>query len=430
MSFFGVLPSVRIALETLRANPLRTLLSTLGIVMGAAALAAVLSLGDGAERFAREQIEDEGYQTVALAAKTADTIDGVRAPRYDYPVFSLQDAEDLAAAVPAAPRVMLAVQGTGLAGGPAKRGEPPGSDGANGDGCPGSRRGVLIVGLAGVRGEGTGLRLAHGRDLTAAEMSGSDAVAIVSSRLARELVGRAGDSALGGTFEMGGRSLRVAGILAGRRGERVLTAFVPLAAADTLMVPSPQPRARTLQAHAAGVEGMSGLKQAVGSWREKARPEWRDRVLLTATGEERLQQLAEGILLFKILMGSFTAISLLVGGIGIMNVLLASVAERTREIGIRKAIGASRRVIVAQFLAESVAISLAGSVVGVGVGLGGAAAVTAIMRARTEAIVYTAVTPGTIVVSMLAAAAVGLLFGTYPALRAARLSPVDAITRE
>ncbi len=412
MSLFAVVPSVRIALETLRANPLRTLLSTLGIVMGAASLSAVLSLGDGAERFAREQIQDEGLETVSLLAKTADTIDGVRAPRLDYPVFSREDAEALAAEVPDAARVVLAVEGTGLSG------------------QPGSRRGVFITGLDTVRGTGTGLRVAAGRDLSAAEMGNGDAVAVVSSRLARELVGREGEAAVGRSFEVGGRPCRVVGVVGGRRGDRVLAAFVPLAAADALMVASPQARARTLQVHAGVVEKMNGLKQAVRSWRERSRPAWGDGVLLAATGEERLKQAAQGILLFKILMGSFTAISLLVGGIGIMNVLLASVAERTREIGIRKAIGASRRAVVAQFLAESVAISTAGSVVGVLLGLAAAAAVTAFMRAQTQALIFSAVTPGTIAVSMAAAVVVGLAFGTYPALRAARLSPVDAIMRE
>ena len=113
-----------------------------------------------------------------------------------------------------------------------------------------------------------------------------------------------------------------------------------------------------------------------------------------------------------------------------MNVLLASVAERTREIGIRKATGATRRAIVAQFLTESVVISVAGSVVGVTLGLAGAIIITAIMRARTEVVVYAPVTWPTVAVSILAAAVVGLVFGTYPAVRAARLSPVDAIMRE
>ena len=92
---------------------------------------------------------------------------------------------------------------------------------------------------------------------------------------------------------------------------------------------------------------------------------------MAATGLQRLRDVAQGILLFKLLMGAFTAIALLVGGIGIMNVLLASVLERTREIGVRRAVGARRRDIVAQFLAESVAISGTGSLLGLALGLGG-----------------------------------------------------------
>jgi putative ABC transport system permease protein len=130
------------------------------------------------------------------------------------------------------------------------------------------------------------------------------------------------------------------------------------------------------------------------------------------------------------LMGAFTAISLVVGGIGIMNVLLASVVERTREIGVRRATGARRRDIVVQFLAESVVISLAGAVLGAVLGMGAAFATTAIMRAQTSAPVYAAATWQTLVVSMAAAIVVGLVFGIYPAFKAARLSPIDAMRYE
>jgi putative ABC transport system permease protein len=151
---------------------------------------------------------------------------------------------------------------------------------------------------------------------------------------------------------------------------------------------------------------------------------------VAATGLQRLRDVAQGFLLFKLLMGAFTAVALLVGGIGIMNVLLASVLERTREIGVRRAVGARRRDIVAQFLAESIAIAGTGSLLGLALGLGAAFAFTAVMRARTEALIYAAVTPQTIAASLAAAMVTGVLFGLYPAFRASRLPPVDAIRAE
>lgn len=114
----GTVAAVRVALETLRAHPLRTTLSTLGVIMGAAALAAVLSIGDGAERFARSRIEREGMQVVSVQARTHDTVDGLRVPRLDYPRFTREDARALAAALAPRATVALVVEGTGLVGVP------------------------------------------------------------------------------------------------------------------------------------------------------------------------------------------------------------------------------------------------------------------------------------------------------------------------
>jgi putative ABC transport system permease protein len=151
---------------------------------------------------------------------------------------------------------------------------------------------------------------------------------------------------------------------------------------------------------------------------------------VASQGLDRLVAMNQGILVFKILMGAFTAVSLIVGGIGIMNVLLAAVAERTKEIGVRKAAGARRRDIIVQFLAESVVISLAGAIIGAIMGIAGAYLVTYIMRTQTMAQVYAAVTWQTLSVAMGAAILVGLVFGTYPAIKAANLSPVDAMRYE
>ena len=127
---------------------------------------------------------------------------------------------------------------------------------------------------------------------------------------------------------------------------------------------------------------------------------------------------------FKIVLGSIAAISLIVGGIGIMNIMLASVTERTREIGIRRAIGAKRRQIVGQFLIETVVLSATGGVVGVGAGLGAPPLIGVAFNTPTI------VTPWSLALSFSVSVGVGIIFGLYPAVRAARLDPIVALRHE
>ena len=129
-------------------------------------------------------------------------------------------------------------------------------------------------------------------------------------------------------------------------------------------------------------------------------------------------------------MGALMSISLIVGGIGIMNVLLSSVIERTREIGIRKATGAAQRDILWQFLGESVAITGVGSMIGLLLGVAAAFTITAIMRKLANAPIQAWLSLSTVLVAIGASVAVGLAFGLYPAMRAAKLSPIDAIHHE
>ena len=408
-----LLPSIRIGLRALGANPVRTLLSTLGVVMGVASLVAVFALGDGVERYAREQLaQTTSIQSIEVTARTTTVLDGQRIPVSDYPVFTVADVRSLAEAVPLAREARLTVVGGG-------RIRLPGGD---------SLRGAEVTGVAAWPAMEPP-PLAAGRFFDAAG-SGDSTSVVVSHALATALAGN-GDpgAAVGMALRLEDRDWTVAGVLASRRDEAGFSVYLPASMASTAMAPSGTPRLPSLLLTVGKVEDVEGAKGQVEAWLAARGPAWTARTSV-ATSLGRARQARQGMLVFKLLMGAITGISLLVGGIGIMNVLLASVAERTREIGIRKAVGARRRDILIQFLAESVAITGVGSAVGILVGLGGAFGVTAIMRAETDARIFAAFTWGTVLVAVLAGVTVGIGFGTYPALRAARLAPIDAIRHE
>jgi putative ABC transport system permease protein len=405
------LTATRLGLATLRLNPLRTTLSTLGIVMGAGSLAAVLALGDGTEQFLRQRVEREGLHVIQVAARTSDQIDGQSLARSEWPSFGNADADALAVVIGRRGDVRLAVEGPGRI--------------TTGD--PAHPRVARVVAQRVIPATADRLRLARGRTFNEAEMRDGAAVVIVSDKLARALAEQA-QPAVGEDLILEGHRRRVVGVLE-PQPDRWLVAVVPFGSASSSIVISERRPVPELTVQAARAEDVDSLKRVIEAW-AAARPGWGENVRVLASGPQRLRDVRQGILIFKMLMGAFTAISLVVGGIGIMNVLLASVLERTREIGIRKAIGARRRDILVQFLAESIVISGVGSLVGLALGLACAFGATALIRARTEASIFAAITWQTLAVSAASAVIVGVIFGIYPALRASRLAPIDAIHRE
>jgi putative ABC transport system permease protein len=419
--------ALRTGAEALRANPVRALLATLGVVIGAAALVSVLAVGDGVERFARDSVSREGYDLVQITPITEDTVDGMMMPRADVRRFAVADVASLTAALGPGERVRLVRRGTALAE----------------LGRPARRRAFFVTAVALGAPDTLGQRLLAGRHLTPAETRAGAAVALVNEGLARALLPDSGRgprgvaAAVGDSLPLGGRWVRVVGVTtseietAFRPGALSLTAPIAVAepALATTRIVGPS-RDAMLVAVARDAEDVEAMRGRVESWLAARDAQWTRQWRIGAGARERLAQVRQGMLVFKLLMGSITGITLLVGGIGIMNVLLASVAERTREIGVRKAVGAKRRDILLQFLAESVTITAAGSAIGTALGLAAAYGVTALMRAQTEARIYAATTAGTLLVSLGTAVVVGLAFGCYPALRAARLAPIEAIHTE
>jgi putative ABC transport system permease protein len=415
MSASTLQQNLRVGLDALRANPLRTVLSTLGVIIGVGSLVAVLSVGDGMEVTMREQLDaTTSVLFFNVAPITTEEVDGQQFPLDSFPVFTVADVREAAR-----------IDGlAGLTGEVTARAEATDAAGR-------VRRMVSVWGVTESWQAMAELPIAAGRMLTADDVNDTFTPRVVLSQaLAARFVAAdslaSAEQLLDRTILLEGTPFTVQGIIAD--SSRDENAWVSLATVHRALPPTVRPRAVTLSAKFADVVMADSVRARVARWADAKFGPGTTRV---RSNESRLAQAAQGILLFKLFMGAITGISLLVGGIGIMNVMLASVTERTREIGIRKAVGASRGDVRSQFLAESVAIASFGSAVGVALGLTAAFGITALMRAKLPGMgIQASVSWSTILVAVASAAFVGLVFGTYPARRAARLDPIDAIRHE
>jgi putative ABC transport system permease protein len=385
------------------------------VIIGVAALVAAFAITDGVDVWSRQLImRESSVQDVAITPVTSQVVNGRSFPVRGYPMFDAGDAEKARAEIPGVIRSTLMLNGTTPV-----------------EYLDMRANAQLTLGTASLA-DFAGISLIAGRFFTESEVAHGSPVIVLGNRLAQELAGaRDGLWLIGKTIKAGSSRREVIGVLAAPASgpEPDLVAFAPIKGGVDLLQTTRSRQVATLRLKAHSIESVDTLKLAAENWLAE-RYGMRAQKLKVEIGTERLRNTKQAMLLTKLLLGVLVSLILAVGGIGIMNVLLAAVAERTKEIGIRKAVGARPRDIHAQFLVESVTISGAGSALGFLVGVLLAFGCTALFRMWAGAPIYPVFKPLTAMLAVFSAITVGVVFGTYPARRAARLSPIDAIARE
>jgi putative ABC transport system permease protein len=408
MSFIQIL---REALESLNSNKVRSALTILGIVIGVAAVIAMLAVGQGAQDSITGSINQIGTNILFIfpGNENAD----VRNPR----PLTVKDADALADpfASPSIEAVAPVINGNFTVS-------------ASGEETKTSINGVVPV-HAQVRNE----TLSEGEFINEGQLLGRASVAVIGPETADLLFGRR-TGLIGETIRIDGQPFRIIGVLTskggGQMGSQDNRVLIPLTTAQARLMQSKGDNLDVIFIQATSADAVpTAAEDAAQILRTRHRSEvgFDDFTVFTQQDFLSTAETITGVL--TIFLGGIAAISLLVGGIGIMNIMLVSVTERTREIGLRKALGARKRDILTQFLAESSLLSLLGGMIGILLGWAIAAVIGQIAVAMKEAL-SPAVSLNAVLMATLFSTAVGLFFGIYPANRAAGLEPVEALRYE
>jgi len=382
--------AVKMAISSIRSNKMRSFLTMLGIIIGVMSVVLLVSLVQGATGSITSELDSLGGNQLTVSIVNPDTTLTLKE------VNSLEDKEEII-------RVAAYNSGSGTA-----KAEGNSSD-------------VSITGITENYTDFTELNLLSGRSILDIDNEYRLNVCVIGNSVAMDLFGNT--NVVGSKIRLSGKDYLIVGVLE-EQGASMLnstdtTIYIPFTNAQRLLYST----------------GVSSFYVASDAETLDAAEEVLDTYLLEKTGDSdyfsiinmaSIQDTINTVLnTMQMLLAGIAGISLVVGGIGIMNIMLVSVTERTKEIGVRKAIGAQKRDIVVQFMIESVTLSLMGGIIGMVLSIGILSLVTALLEGYTFSVSFSVAA-----IALGFSIAVGLIFGIYPANKAAKLKPIDALRHE
>lgn len=386
------------ALNTLRVNKLRTFLAILGVVIGIGSVIALISLGQGSQASITNQIESLGANLLTISPGNATTL-------------TLADAQALASSPTVTDIANVSPEYTGRAQVTA------GSNNAN----------TQTIGVTAVYSTVHKIEVFSGRFITDYDNAGLSKVAVLGPTAATNLFGEGVDP-IGENIRIKGQTFKVIGVTVSKGGSGLGNqddiVYVPLMVAQKVLFGGTSLTSISVEAKSS--EAMTAAENQVGYLlldRHKiADPANADFSIFSQSDILNTASSVTGV--FTALLSGIAAISLVVGGIGIMNIMLVTVTERTREIGLRKALGAKKKDITTQFLIESIILTFAGGIIGMIVGV-----LISLAFSKIIGIPF-AISAGSVALAIGVSTSVGILFGWYPARRAAGLEPIEALRYE
>ena len=410
-------------------NPGRAILTMLGIIIGVGAVILLTSLGNGIQRSISGEIEGLGTNLIQVSPGSESGGEGGPFGAAPASTLTLQDAENIEKLnsvewASATASVVAQVQ-TGEVANESSGNPPSGaqqSQASEASGIPGNP-GQAYTGVSPSYDEIVPVDLAVGRFIE------NENEVVLGESVVEESLDVTPEEALGRTVKIGGQSLEVAGVSAaqaegeslGPPGSGTTASYIPVGAAMEI---SGTENVGQIVAQAESSGAVSRAEDGIHSTLIEARGGTEDFSIFTQ--EELLSTFTEVTDQLNVFLAGIAGISLLVGGIGIMNIMLVSVTERTREIGVRKAVGAKDSDVLLQFLSEAVLLSLVGGLLGIAFGIAAGLALPQLVEDLPVAVFSLS----EIALAFGLAGAVGLVFGVLPAYRSARLTPVQALGRE